>query len=72
MLVIFTDFEAKFSHALVVTRPAPESTNMLDPDVVTPKAAKAAGRHPNNAARESFIAMYLFCRNLLGLFYPII
>lgn len=31
-------------HLLVVTRPAPESTTMLVPEVVTPNAAKATGK----------------------------
>lgn len=42
---------------LVVTRPAPESTNRLFPEVVTPNAAKAAGRHADSAKKENFIVV---------------
>jgi len=43
-------------HLLVVTRPAPESTSILLPEVVTPNAAKTVGTHARNAKARGVIA----------------
>lgn len=45
------------TNILVVTRPAPESTIMLRPDVVTPKAAKAAGKQAKTLAIKRNLIM---------------
>lgn len=42
-------------HVLVVTSPAPESTNRLDPEVVTPNAAKAAGMHASKKSENLIV-----------------
>ena len=51
MLVL--QYERHESHALVVTKPAPESTTMLDPDVVTPKAANTEVMNVKNVRAHS-------------------
>ncbi len=42
-------------YVLVVTKPAPESTSRLEPEVVTPNAAKAIGMKPRKQTREALI-----------------